>query len=200
MDRSVGALTPEFDLIMAGYLALNPEQEETARLLDRIGGEFLDAAPPQAMQSDARNSVLERIGHTSPEPADVGLPLPVRACIDGDVNMVRWRRVLPWLAVHRLPVLRKSKTSAATWLLKIRRGYAIPSHTHWGQEMTLVLQGGYSDCEGRYKRGDLSIVDAATTHRPVADPDEACVVMIAYDKPQRLTGPVGRLIERFRTP
>ena len=50
---------------------------------------------------------------------------------------------------------------------------------------------------GRYARGDLAIADSALDHQPVADSGEDCICFAVTDAPLRLTGPVGRIVERL---
>jgi putative transcriptional regulator len=73
----------------------------------------------------------------------------------------------------------------------------MPSHTHEGSEITLVLRGGFSDATGHYRRGDIAIADSEVDHRPRADEDEDCICFAVTDAPLRLTGPVARFVQRL---
>ena len=84
-----------------------------------------------------------------------------------------------------------------TRLMRIKSGTAMPAHTHRGNELTLVLTGGFSDEHGHFLRGDLAEADASVKHQPVADPGEDCICLAVTDAPLRLTGPVGRLLNPF---
>lgn len=84
-----------------------------------------------------------------------------------------------------------------TQLLKIASGTAMPSHTHLGTELTLVLAGGFSDESGQYGEGDVAEADDSVTHRPVADPGEDCICLAVTDAPLRLTGALGWLLNPF---
>ena len=81
--------------------------------------------------------------------------------------------------------------------MRIKSGTAMPSHTHEGTELTLVLAGGFSDERGHFLRGDLAEVDASVDHRPIADPGDDCICLAVTDAPLRLTGPFGRLLNPF---
>ena len=81
-------------------------------------------------------------------------------------------------------------------MLWIRGGRRMPSHTHEGSEITLVLSGAFSDVTGRYARGDIAIAEADLDHRPMTDAGEDCLCFAVTDAPLHLTGPVGRLLER----
>jgi putative transcriptional regulator len=73
----------------------------------------------------------------------------------------------------------------------------MPTHTHDGSELTLVLAGGFSDESGHFVRGDVAEADPSINHQPVADPGEDCLCLAVTDAPIRLTGPFGRLLNPF---
>ncbi len=73
----------------------------------------------------------------------------------------------------------------------------MPSHTHAGLELTLVLQGGFCDRTGHFLRGDVAEADSDVDHRPVADDDGPCLCLAVTDAPLRLTGRVGRMLNPF---
>jgi putative transcriptional regulator len=45
-------------------------------------------------------------------------------------------------------------------------------------------------------RGDIAVADPTIDHRPVADPAEECIIFIVQEAQVKLTGPIGRLIQR----
>ncbi len=79
----------------------------------------------------------------------------------------------------------------------LNAGRKLAGHTHDGSEYTLVLQGAFSDVAGRYERGDIAIGDDELDHCPTADPSADCLCFAVTDAPLRLTGPIGRIVQRF---
>ena len=71
----------------------------------------------------------------------------------------------------------------------------MPDHGHGGAELTLVLEGAYSDETGAYRRGDMQDVDETIEHTPVADTETGCICLIASEQPARFKGLVGRLLQ-----
>ena len=55
-----------------------------------------------------------------------------------------------------------------TSLLHIEPGGAIPEHTHKGFEITVLLDGSFSDEEGEYHKGDFIMLDGRHQHHPVS--------------------------------
>jgi putative transcriptional regulator len=106
---------------------------------------------------------------------------------------VRWRRIGPSLSYA--PLFRRGVV--AVRLLRGVPGADSGLHGHKGLELTLVLQGGYSDVTGKYGPGDLQVMEGEARHNPVADPGEDCINLavttgrLAFDGLlQRIAGPL----------
>ncbi len=84
---------------------------------------------------------------------------------------------------------------ASVRLLHIPAGQAMPDHGHRGMELTLVLQGAFSDGTGRYGRGDLDVETEKTQHTPVAEAGLPCICLSATDAPLRFTGFIPRMLQ-----
>jgi len=80
-------------------------------------------------------------------------------------------------------------------LLYIPAGQAVPDHSHNGLELTLVLQGSFSDETGRFCVGDVEIGDEDLEHTPIADAGEACICLAATDSPLRFNAIMPRLLQ-----
>jgi putative transcriptional regulator len=80
-------------------------------------------------------------------------------------------------------------------LLHIPAGQAVPDHGHNGMELTLVLQGSFSDETGRFARGDLEVADEDLEHTPVADAGDPCICLAATDAPLRFNSLMPRLFQ-----
>ena len=69
----------------------------------------------------------------------------------------------------------------------------VPEHTHNGQELTLVLHGGFEDGDGEYRAGDLVLRNGQHRHAPTAS-HESCLCIALTDAPLHFTSGVGRLL------
>jgi putative transcriptional regulator len=121
------------------------------------------------------------------------VPAPLSQLLGKKVTDLQWRRRLPGIKEFEL----SHAGGAEAKLYWINPGRVMPSHTHEGSEVTLVLRGGFSDPTGHYRRGDIAIADAELDHHPRADDDEDCICFAVIDAPLRLTGPVGRIVQRI---
>jgi putative transcriptional regulator len=90
-----------------------------------------------------------------------------------------------------------SDNEGSVRLLYIPPGQAVPDHSHNGLELTLVLQGSFSDATGRFRVGDLEVADQTLEHTPVADPGAPCICLAATDAPLRFNALVPRLLQPF---
>ncbi|GAA5316324.1 MAG: ChrR family anti-sigma-E factor [Candidatus Pelagadaptatus aseana] len=74
-------------------------------------------------------------------------------------------------------------------------GGTVPSHTHNGREITLVLDGSFSDSEGEYAAGDFLIKTSQDEHNPISE--RGCLCLAAIDAPLHFTSGISRLVNPF---
>jgi putative transcriptional regulator len=200
LDYASGAAPEPVALLVATHLALCPGCRRRVAELEAVGGALLEALPPEPVKDDSFARLLARLERPGPaEPVapvspagDPILPQPLRDYV-GSLDQVTWRWLGPVYEVRLLTGFEKLTTR----LVRIRPGSVMPRHTHAGSELSLVLQGGFSDVTGHYRRGDVAEADSEVDHRPVADADEECLCLAVTDAPVRLTGRLGRLLNPF---
>jgi putative transcriptional regulator len=203
LDYAAGAASEPAGLLVATHLSLCPECRQRIAEFEAIGGALIEDLP--ATPTRGVDAVLARLDE--PEPAGVAptaadvdtatrqvVPPPLRAYLGASLGDLAWRRVGRGLTLHDLPL---DRPGFKTQLLRIRAGAAIPRHGHRGLESVLVLDGGYSDENGHYGRGDVGVSDAAIVHRPVADADGDCLCLSVVEGGLRFAGLLGRLLGLF---
>lgn len=84
-------------------------------------------------------------------------------------------------------------------LLHIDAGGEIPEHTHTGFEVTLLLDGEFTDEEGRYVPGDFIWQDGRHQHTPLTKEGCLCFTVVSsalhFNKGlSKLLNPIGGLI------
>lgn len=121
------------------------------------------------------------------------LPAPLASAFQLTFDGIPWKLLGPGVWHHRLPL--SPGVEGYLRLLKIGPGRVMPDHGHGGAELTLVLDGAYSDKSGAFRRGDVQDVDETIEHTPVADKVAGCICLIASEKPARFNGIVGRLMQ-----
>jgi len=207
-EYALGGLSTPARVLVESHLELSPHAERWLDDVHAVGSTLASSAGETAMPHEPH--VLDQIEPVSFKDGEAALQ-SVFAAIDADdtfkgscpkaleqflgmpVADVPWKKVMPGLAEYKLPDMEGSEVS----LLRIDGGKAMPVHTHHGSEVTLVLQGGFSDGNGHYGVGDIAYADDDVNHKPVADPGEVCICFAVVDAPVELTGPIGRLMNSF---
>jgi len=200
MGYSAGQLPEAFNLIVATHISMCDECRARLESFDAVGGALLAGAPgPVAdMGADSLAQVMARIRMAkppapAPKPRGGVFPAPLREYVGGDVEAVRWRAVGGGVRQAILPTAR----DASARLLYIPAGMAVPDHGHRGTELTLVLQGAFSDAVDRFGPGDIEIADEDLEHTPVAEPGADCICLAVTDAPLRFNSFVPRLLQPF---
>jgi putative transcriptional regulator len=224
---AVGGLTPALHALIASHLSLSSSQkgysqrefvsdlEAAAALQFESRSSHIDVSDAKTMLEAILHSpvtaVLEPKNQEDTTPHGM-IPAALRRFLGREIEDVKWQTVLPGVWQFKLDGYGKTSShkhahnddhhddhnhDEAT-LYWIRAGKAIPSHTHEGSEVTLVLKGAFSDKTGHYKRGDVCVAGPELDHSPVASKGEDCICFAVTDGRLRLTGTFGRMIERFR--
>ncbi|MBS8228520.1 ChrR family anti-sigma-E factor [Vannielia litorea] len=190
-----GALPHGFSVVVATHLSLCDQCRAVAEACDALGGaalEALDAEAPDAGLRDRTLALLDTAPAPAPEPQPRGIfPAAVAAELGGDGPA--WRSL--GAGIRQQILVDRPEGSAR--LLRIPGGKAVPDHGHNGLEMTLVLQGSFSDHTGRYARGDVQVVTDDLEHTPMAEAGPDCICLAATDAPLRFNAMIPRLLQRY---
>ena len=204
LDYASGALAWPFGVLVATHMALCPRCRSEVSLFENMAGDLMSAIPEESTATDLLSRTLACLDEPAPlvtegerkspsAESDIRLPQPLRDLVDGSLDGLAWKGLG---GLRQVGILSETSGHVAN-LMRIRPGMAMPRHTHGGLELTLVLTGGFSDENGHYRRGDVSVADASVDHRPIADDDEECLCLAVSEKSPRLTGPFGRLLNPF---
>lgn len=201
LDYATGALSHPLELLVETHLAMNAESAKTMQLLMRVGGVLLEDAEPVSLSENALSEVMAQIDaedknqnivsfNSNDAQASEGYRLlsnylPQKDCTKS------WKRVGLGVFEH---VIDFGEQSGKASIYRIAPGRSVPSHSHEGAEITLVLEGGFTDEFGSYAPGDIAIQESGSEHQPVADNDGECIVFAVNEGSVRLTGPIGRVI------
>lgn len=200
-------------LLVATHLTLCPMCREQLEEMEALGGALLLDMPEEDVGESLLESIFARLdeapgagrpagGHEANRRSEgVGgigeghiiVPRPLRAYLDDELDALPWKTLKR--GIDQVPLATGGSTRAK--LLRLKSGVTVPTHTHAGTELTLVLSGGFSDDRGHFLRGDVAYADEDVEHQPVADPGEDCLCLTVLDAPLRLTGTFGRLLNPF---
>jgi putative transcriptional regulator len=195
---AAGGLDAPLHALVGSHLELSRESRAFVAALEDLAG--LDLAQAARTPLPARDRMLEailsgepdRVATAAPSASDAVLPAPLRRLVGRGSSDIAWRFKLPGIKEYRV-----AETQAGEAVLYwVKAGRRLPQHTHEGDEVTLLLKGGFTDPLGHYRRGDIAIADADLDHTPVADADQDCICFAVTDAPLQLTGPVMRLLRK----
>ncbi|KPQ11235.1 MAG: putative transcriptional regulator [Saliniramus fredricksonii] len=198
-----GALSAPLHVLVASHLELRPESRRFVGALEGVvASAIVQEDPVHISDRDARLAAIFAAEAESETPVRArsaysgisgDVPHPLARYLGQSLTEVPWRSLLPGVKEYRI----EDNEEGEAVLYWIKGGRKMPFHTHEGSEYTLVLKGAFSDLNGHYGRGDIAIADADVDHRPIADPDADCFCFAVTDAPLKLTGPIGRIVQRF---
>jgi len=185
-DYVAGNLCLPAKIMVDAHMELVPQARRwVADLEDVHGVAFSDAEPVGLMNAD--KMLLDIINSDEDNAVEASL-VAQPAVITGDD--VPWRMKMPGVYSYRLDDVDGHEVA----LLRIKPGVAVPSHTHEGRELALVLQGAFEDGEGHYARGDISVADEHVDHQPIACDGDECICFIVTDAPLRFKNAFTRMV------
>lgn len=198
IDYAAGSLGPAFCVSISSHLHFCEVCRGENTELSSLGGSLLESSAPAELSSNALNDVLSRLDQEEPPRAqkqkalkedEAKLPELVKNLLPE--QGAKWQFLTPALRISRL-VVGEDRYELA--LHKIKAGGKAPDHGHNGLEITVVLQGSFSDGDGVYHEGDFLVRQPGDVHRPTASLNASCICLSVSEAPIKLVGPIKRLL------
>jgi putative transcriptional regulator len=164
--------------------------QRLAGQLTELGASLLEALEPEPVSEAQLDAVLARLDEATPLEYNRSAPSPGRTpailqrLMRGDFSDLTWKNIGSAL---RISYLSTGDPEHEFALYHIKAGGRIPEHTHRGGEMTLVLEGGFSDANGSYHKGDFLYRQPGDVHAPTALQSEDCICLAVLDAPLKFT-------------
>lgn len=199
---AAGGLPKALHALVGAHLELRPDSRIYVHALETALASSVDDSEPVTVKN--RRERLERIfaaapvvpaeaSDTTAEDAASDEPRALRHFLGKSIDELEFRSVLPGVKEFRV----ETDDGTTAILYRIRGGKKMPQHTHEGTEVTLVIRGAFRDETGYFGRGAVAITDEDVDHTPVAVEGEECLCFAVMDAPVRLTGPIGKYLNRF---
>ncbi len=194
---AAGSLSRPLHALVASHLEMSPRNRSFVAALEDAGADvMMQSGSTPLLSRDERLAKIfagpSPVATVSRPVADPVLPSALRNYLGVSSSEIKWRFRLPGVKEYRV----ETRDGGEAVLYWIRAGRKMPSHTHSGQEVTLLLKGSFSDEQGRYERGDVAVADDDVDHSPVAGKEADCICFAVTDAPLKLTGPVMALLRR----
>lgn len=207
LDYASGSLSEAWSLVVATHLALCPSCRAAFEEIEAVGGELMEIETPSTMAEDAFELLMLKVDKDGEQsdaarPSGTGrdggdmprvLPEPLRSYLGGDLHSLKWKSF--GVGVSQIPIATGDGLKAR--LLRVPAGKPVPQHGHRGPELTLVLAGSFSTCQGDFHRGDIEIANEDVEHQPVAGAGEDCICLAVTDAPLRFQSLAARLVQPF---
>lgn len=201
-EHAAGVLPVAQSACVAAHLNYCPECRCTVTQLQDVGAALFESSDAVPVGDTLLKRVLARLDEDAPlhyatatdRNDSATTPALLQRLMQGDFSDLPWRKITDALRITRL---RTGDPGHEFTLFHIKAGGVIPEHRHRGNEMTLVLEGGFSDDQGSYHPGDFICRRPGELHAPKAFADQDCICLAVLDAPLRFTGWKYRWINPF---
>jgi len=203
LDYAAGHLGELQDAVVRAPVNVCASCRADVALAARLGGELLRALPAPPIGLDARaicDHHEQQAAGKRELPSSRALAAPgndieqvVATWLDCSLDALPWRHIGQGLALCRI----REDDDARMWLLRGRPGTVLPTHSHAGSELTLVLKGAYFCGSTIFHAGDIEDADESTEHQPVITRDGECICLAVTEGRLRFRDWGPRLLQPF---
>ena len=197
---SAGSLPLSQALCISAHLEHCDTCGQKLQRLNRVGSALMQKLKPEPVSAELKTRLLDQLDSLTdeepqqPSTVDPSIPRCLHQFIDSGYADLDWKRVSA--DIHSVELCRDNN-GAKVELLKIKPGGAATTHTHLGDEYTVILEGSFSDELGLYSQGDFLLRDQTDEHTPVATQDRECICLAVTEGPVQLTGFFSRMLNPF---
>ncbi|HEY7774459.1 MAG TPA: ChrR family anti-sigma-E factor [Marinagarivorans sp.] len=215
VEYANGSLPWALCISVAAHLQLCPKCRAQYSQLCSLGGAYLSEAESEPVEDDSFSRLMGRIDANDasanafaldlsddPESAKEAssparelpskhLPKVIKKLVTDEL---RWRKIAGPLKAARLAT---GQDDYEVSFHRIAKGGKVVEHDHKGIEVTLVLEGSFSDKDGVYRRGDFLVREPGQIHRPTATLDQDCLCFSVCEAPVAVTGWLGKVVNPF---
>ena len=202
-DYVLGALSPAKHIIVACQSEIAKSVAERVAFQEEIAASMLEDTESQSLSPLFMGNVLASLPaqesaneNDIEHPVDGLAPKSLRHMLGHGLQDLKWKSLVPGVAVHDILGNRKTKDGDRLYLLKAKGGMRMPDHSHNGEEWTLILTGSYTIGDKRFTRGDLHIEDETETHAPHIDEGEDCICLVMTQGPLKMQGWLPKVVQR----
>jgi putative transcriptional regulator len=203
-DFSQGNLSVGMSVALSAHIELCEICREKSNDLESEAAESWMQISEKLKTPDFTNMISAII-----EQSQVTTPAPITKPEDNSVNemhMLNHSVALPQIlakaasqglvwkklagGINQAQVVLDNKTQCE--FIYMTPGSQVPVHRHQGSEITLVLDGSFSDELGHYKASDFMVRTKDNLHRPTSE--EGCLCFAVLDSPLTFTKGLARLM------
>lgn len=198
---SAGSLQLSYALCVSAHLDHCAECKTNVQRLKSLGADMFASQKPAEVSGDFKQRMFDLLDQprqspsvepkTPPATQNSDIPRCLRKFVTEGYDQLDWHTVTP--SIKSAALCRDGEKTQVS-MLKLMPGAKVGHHSHMGEEITLVLEGSFSDEDGIYQKGDFILRDSKHKHQPVASKDGPCICLTVQDAPIQFTGFWSRLI------
>ena len=208
-EYASGGLAWALSLSVTAHVQMCPHCRQKVSNLNTIGGALLHSSVAEPCVAGDFEQLMQRIERHDSAPAPVVTPVEVMhkthepmlnqlpkvlETLLAKTRKLKWQRVSGSLKSAQLITGQNDYEVA---FQRISSGGKVIEHDHRGLEVTLVLNGSFSDEQGVYSQGDFLVRDVGEVHHPTATLNQDCLCLSVVAAPVRVTGFLGTIINPF---
>ncbi|MEP3891210.1 MAG: ChrR family anti-sigma-E factor [Hellea sp.] len=202
-DYAAGKLSPAKHMLVACQSEISDQVSDRIAFQEGVAASLLEDGASEALSPLFMGNVLAALPEQGMgaalapcDPAQGLAPKSLRHMLGHGLKDMKWKSLVPGVAVHDILGNRHTKDGDRLYLLKVKGGMKMPQHSHNGEEWTLILTGSYKTGERQFVRGDLHIEDETETHAPHIDEGEDCICLVMTQGPLKMQGWLPRAVQR----
>lgn len=205
MSYAAGTTTPAVSLVIATHLTLCRKCREEYAKYEELGGYYMQNVEEVKVDSNTINSILDKIDSNASIDDEStehdkdhfsNIPRVLQKYLPSGKSLTHsWKKTFSGFKYFNINI---GDSSSVVKMLSIPPGKKLPHHSHEATEYTLVLEGGFSDEQGRYDFGDIAVVGENHSHTPVADSKEGCVCLVVYEGNLKFKGLLGPVLNYLK--
>ena len=211
-DFTLGTTSNIADLVIQAHLSTCKECREAVKDMESLGGELMmqgghvirktdldlrkkglricQEYETELRKEDNSSLRLSRVGglEKGSELSDL-----FSTYLDCSFEALPWKKAGKNIRVCKL----RNEKDSSLWMIRGEPGAKLPSHSHDGQELTLILKGSYACSSQIYSKGDLHESDEEGAHQPIIVGKEECVSLVATEGKLKFEHWIPRLLQPF---
>jgi len=180
-DYAAGNLSPAKHVILACQSEISEAVAERVAFQENIAASMVEDSDGEALSPLFMGNVLAALppqelatdGPTD-DPIDGLAPKSLRHMLGHGLQDMKWKSLVPGIAVHDILGNRKTKDGDRLYLLKAKGGMKMPDHGH----------------------NDLHIEDETEIHSPHIDEGEDCICLVMTQGPLEMQGWLPKMVQK----
>jgi putative transcriptional regulator len=199
LDYARGALHVDLRLVVTCHLEFCGNCLQKVRVWEGVGAALLENLEPSPISEGARSSMWARLDEPVREHEAESEALPAYLAgysLPQSLNRRKLSRRI-WITpgVWIAPTPSIAESSRRSYLLFAKSGRLIPRHTHGGREFTFVIDGCFSDENGKFGPGDFAEMREGAAHEPAVARESDCLCYVSSDAPLLFKGWAARFLQ-----